>query len=59
MLLKWLKEMENIVPHTDMHTSNWYWTLAGIVMSHIPSSSNLVPSDFHLIGLIKKQQAGK
>jgi hypothetical protein len=29
------------------------------VMSHIPNSSNLVPNDFCVIGLIKKQLAGK
>jgi hypothetical protein len=39
-----------------------FWLALGFgweVMSHIPNSSNLVPSDFHLVELIKKQLAGK
>jgi hypothetical protein len=59
MLLKGFKEMENIGPHTDSHACNWLLDFGWEIMSHILSSSNLVPNDFHLIRLTKKQLAGK
>jgi hypothetical protein len=51
--------MENIGPHTDNHTWNWLLEFVWEVMSHIPNSYNIVPNDFHLTGLIKKQLAVK
>jgi len=45
-------------PYWQLH----FWLVLDFgweVMSHIPNNSSLVPSDFHFIGLIKKQLADK
>jgi hypothetical protein len=59
MFLKGSKEMEITGPHTVNQTCDLLWCYSWEVMDCSPSSPDLKPSDFHLLGPHKKHLTGK
>ena len=53
------KEMETTVPNIANQLHEWLWCYGWDVMDHCPHKPYFTPSDFSLIGLLKKHQAGK
>jgi len=54
VLLKGFKEMEIAGPHADNWLPPGYNIKGWEGMDHLPLSSSLVPSDFHLFGPVEQ-----
>ena len=53
-MTKVLLQHDNARPHTSLKTHEVISSFGWITISHPPYSPDLVPSDFHLVGLLKE-----
>jgi hypothetical protein len=50
---------DNVTPHTALQTQQWFQQYGLEVLQHSTHRTDLVPSDFHLFGPLKRHLLGQ